>query len=76
MCSLNTGGKNRNSIDQLLGKVSTNLPNSLGYPTYDMLNGALMANQLANRNYPFVYAINGKEDFIVGWTEKPFTTIQ
>nr|MBP9884016.1 hypothetical protein [Chitinophagales bacterium] len=70
MCSLNTGGKNRNSIDQLLGKVSTNLPNSLGYPTYDMLNGALMAHQFANRNYPFVYAINGKEDFIVGWTEK------
>jgi hypothetical protein len=70
MCSLNTGGKNRNSIDQLLGKVSTNLPNSLGYPTYSMLNGAWMAHHFANRNYPFVYAINGKADFVVGWTEK------
>lgn len=70
MCSLNTGGKNRNSINLLLGKVSTNLPNSSGYPTYNMLNGAWMAHNFSNRSYPFVYAINGKEDFVVGWTEK------
>lgn len=68
--SLNTGHKARVKIDELLGLVSTNLPSGIGIKTFEILNGAWVIHSLAERDYPFIYAINGKNDITVGWTEK------
>ncbi|MCY7409121.1 MAG: putative metal-binding motif-containing protein, partial [Chitinophagales bacterium] len=69
-CSLNTGKKNRKDGDKRLGKVETNLDCSLGIKTYDALNGGKVINDNPDREYPFIYSINGKLDKQVGWTEK------
>src|SRR5262249_5313591 len=61
-CSLNTGNKNRLDIDHLLGTVTSNLPSSLGQKTFDAINGAVLVSKYKERNYPFVYSINGKKD--------------
>jgi len=68
--SMNTGRSNRNEIDKLLGLVSTNLPSNTGINTFDMLNGAWVVASRPERDYPFIYALNGKNDVLVGWTEK------
>nr|MBA2423533.1 hypothetical protein [Chitinophagales bacterium] len=68
--SLNIGGNSRMKIDELFGLTSTNLPSNLGNNTFDMLNGAWVIHSYPKRDYPFIYAMNGKNDIIVGWTEK------
>lgn len=68
--NMNPGGNGRTKIDELLGLVSTNLPSNTGINTFDILNGAWVVHSFAERDYPFIYAINGKNDIMVGWTEK------
>jgi hypothetical protein len=68
--SLNPGQRNRMDVDRLLGTLSMNLPSNLGLPTFNLLNGAWMAHQFREKNFPFIFAINGKNDSVVGWTEK------
>ncbi|MGB3074452.1 MAG: MopE-related protein [Chitinophagales bacterium] len=69
--SLNPGQKNRKDVDALLGKMSTNLPCNLGYNTVDAVNCAWLLHHFKNRDLPPIYAINGKSDVTLGWTEKP-----
>lgn len=69
-CSLNTGYKNRDEVDNLLGEVPTNLMCNLGIHTFDALNGGWVIHQYQDRNYPLIFSINGKNDEKMGWTEK------
>lgn len=69
-CSLNTGKKNRREGDKRFGTVETNLDCSLGEKTYDALNGGYVIHKYPDRDYPFIFSINGKQDKLVGWTEK------
>ncbi len=69
-CSLNTGKKNRREGDKRFGTVETNLDCSLGEKTYDMLNGGYVIHKYPDRDYPFIFSVNGKQDKQVGWTEK------
>ncbi|MBX7108731.1 MAG: hypothetical protein K1X61_08810 [Chitinophagales bacterium] len=68
--SFNAGGKNRIDVDRLLGQVSTNLPTNLGDNTFDVVNCAWLLHKYKTRDLPPIYAINGKMDSTVGWTEK------
>lgn len=69
----NDGMPGRLHIDTLLGTVATNLPTNLGASTYDLLNGGWLAHQHKNDNVPLLFAVNGKQDTMVGWAEKiPF----
>ena len=34
------------------------------------MNGNWMTNTYKEKDYPFIYSMNGKNDTIVGWTEK------
>lgn len=68
--SFNPGGKNRVDVDRLLGLVSTNLPSNLGDNTFDVVNCAWLLHKYKVRDLPPVYAVNGKMDSTVGWTEK------
>ncbi len=70
VCTLNTGNGNRITGDNRMGTVNTDLMSSLGYPVYNMLNGGWLAHHFAEKNFPFLYSINGKRDTMVGWTEK------
>jgi predicted esterase len=68
--SMNHGGEGRDKADRLLGMVSTNLPTNLGINTFDQVNGGWMVHATAEKDRPFIYSINGKNDVMVGWTEK------
>jgi hypothetical protein len=70
VCSLNPGRSNRESGDEQFGTTESNLMTNLGDPTYDVLNGGWVTYNFNERNYPVIYSINGKNDSIVGWTEK------
>ncbi len=70
-CSLNPGRKNRKEGDRRLGAIETNLPTSLGIKTYDLFDGGSTINKYSQKEFPFVYSLNGKKDKITGWTEKP-----
>ena len=69
-CTLNEGNMNRVSGDNRFGTVSTNLMSNLGYPFYNVLNGNWVMSTFNEKDYPVIYSINGKNDTIVGWTEK------
>ena len=69
-CSLNEGKPNRFDGNVRLGLISTNLMCNLGIPTYYALNGGWMIHTYNQKNYPFIYSINGKKDSKMGWTEK------
>lgn len=71
LCSLNPGNKNRNDGDVEFGKVSTNLMSNLGIHFYDAVNGGWMIHAYREKDYPVIFASNGKNDVMVGWTEKP-----
>ncbi|MEO5675485.1 MAG: T9SS type A sorting domain-containing protein, partial [Chitinophagales bacterium] len=43
---------------------------NLDIHTYDALNGGWVFRKFNERNYPFIYAVNGKYDTLMGWTEK------
>src|SRR5205814_52100 len=66
----NEGKPGRLRVDTLLGTVPVNLPTNLGQLTYDLLNGGWLAHQHANDNLPLLFAVNGKNDTMVGWAEK------
>jgi hypothetical protein len=69
-CSFNTGKANREDGDNLLGTRITNLPSNLGYGTYDIVNGGFVIHELNQKDYPFIFSLNGKHDLMMGWTEK------
>jgi pimeloyl-ACP methyl ester carboxylesterase len=69
-CSFNAGKKNRKKVDQRLGSLSTNLSTSLGLSTSEALNGGWMIHHFDQRDLPVIYSINGKNDILMGWTEK------
>ncbi|MEO6166314.1 MAG: T9SS type A sorting domain-containing protein [Chitinophagales bacterium] len=69
-CTLNEGNSNRISGDNRFGTLSTNLMSNLGYPFYNMVNGNWVISTFNEKDYPVIYSINGKNDTIVGWTEK------
>ncbi len=69
-CTMNEGKKNREDGDKKFGKVSTNLPEASGFPTYFLLNGGAMAHYKKMQGLPFIRSINGKHDNVMGWTEK------
>ncbi|MCY7409097.1 MAG: T9SS type A sorting domain-containing protein, partial [Chitinophagales bacterium] len=69
-CSLNTGYKNREEVDNLLGEVSTNLMCNLGIPTFNALNGGWIIHQYQSKEFPMIFSVNGKNDQKLGWTEK------
>lgn len=70
-CSMNTGEKNRDDGDMKLGYVSTNLPEGSGHLTYDLLNGGWVIHQFNLRDYPVIFSSNGRNDNLLGWSEKP-----
>ncbi|MEO5675761.1 MAG: T9SS type A sorting domain-containing protein [Chitinophagales bacterium] len=69
-CTMNTGQKNRADGDKLFGTVSSNLPEASGAFTYDLLNGGKMIHDYNSRSYPVIFSQNGKNDTMLGWTEK------
>lgn len=68
--SFNPGMASREKADHLIGAVSANLPSNLGYPTFDVVNGGWRVHESKKKDFPFIYAMNGKNDIMVGWTEK------
>lgn len=69
-CTLNAGNINRTDGDLQFGSVSSNLLSNAGYLFYDQVNGNWMTNTFKEKDYPVFYSMNGKNDTIVGWTEK------
>lgn len=69
-CSFNEGKANRVDGDKLLGTSESNLPSNIGGGTYDLLNGGVVIHSFNDKNYPFIFSINGKRDLMMGWTEK------
>jgi hypothetical protein len=70
ICTLNEGGGNRVSGNNRYGTISTNLMSNLGYPFYDVVNANWLTSTFIEKDFPIIYSINGKNDTIVGWTEK------
>jgi len=71
LCFINTGNKTRHECDVEFGTVSTNLMCKLGIHFYDAVNGGWMIHTYREKDYPVFFAMNGKHDVHVGWTEKP-----
>ncbi|MGB3076968.1 MAG: MopE-related protein [Chitinophagales bacterium] len=71
ICALNTGNQARMDGDIKFGKVSTNLFSNAGIRFYDAVNGGWMIHTYQQKNFPMIFALNGKHDEMVGWTEKP-----
>ncbi|MBA2407875.1 MAG: T9SS type A sorting domain-containing protein [Chitinophagales bacterium] len=70
-CSLNEGMPNRETGNRRFGTVSSNLITNLGYRTYDLLNGEWLCHTFREKDFPVIYSVNGKNDTLIGWTEKP-----
>nr|MBA2423645.1 hypothetical protein [Chitinophagales bacterium] len=70
-CTLNPGGPNRIDGNKLFGTIEKNLMCNLGIGTYEAFNGGWMINKYNQKDYPFIYSMNGKNDALMGWTEKP-----
>ncbi len=69
-CTLNEGNMNRLDGDRQFGKVSANLLANSGLHFFDQLNGNWYTGIYKEKDYPVIYSINGKNDTVVGWTEK------
>ncbi|MBA2407337.1 MAG: hypothetical protein H0V65_05025, partial [Chitinophagales bacterium] len=69
-CTFNPGEKNRVDGDLRLGTVASNLPTNVGFPTYSVLNGSWWFHQFNTTDFPVFYTISGKQDELMGWTEK------
>ncbi|MBK9731527.1 MAG: T9SS type A sorting domain-containing protein [Chitinophagaceae bacterium] len=72
VCSLNPGMSNRVNGDNKFGMVSTNLSSNLGIPFYNLVDGNWLLQNFNEKDYPVIYSVNGKNDSIVGWTEKTY----
>ena len=68
--SLNAGKVNRTNGDTQFGPVEADLLSNSGLFFYDQMNGNWITNTYKEKDYPFIYSMNGKNDTIVGWTEK------
>ena len=69
-CTLNEGNMNRLDGDKQFGKVNANLLANSGLQFFDQLNGNWYTGTYKEKDYPVIYSINGKNDTVVGWTEK------
>ncbi len=69
-CTMNEGNINRTHGDTQFGTVESNLLSNSGLFFYDQMNGNWVTNTFKEKDYPFIYSMNGKNDTIVGWTEK------
>ena len=71
--SFNEGGAQRVSCDRMWGTVGTGLRMADGTPVYDRLNAGAMARSLEARYVPPIIAFSGRNDSLLGWSEKiPF----
>lgn len=70
ICALNTGNHARVDGDIKFGTVSSNLYANTGIHFYDAVNGGWMIHTYQEKNYPMIFALSGKHDEMVGWTEK------
>ncbi len=69
-CMLNEGNEHRVEGDSQFGEVGSGLYANSGLLFYQQVNGNWMTNTYKEKDYPFIYSINGKNDTVVGWTEK------
>lgn len=69
-CTFNTGKKNRKKVDQRMGDLASNLQTFIELNTNQVFNGAWMIHNNQQRDLPVIYSINGKNDLLMGWTEK------
>lgn len=69
-CMLNEGNSYRVDGDRQFGAVGSGLLSNSGLPFYDQMNGNWMISTFMEKDYPLIYSINGKNDTVVGWTEK------
>lgn len=68
-CTMNEGEKNRVDGDNRFGTIATNLPSNLKIPFYNIVNGGYDLHHFITRDIPLVFAVNGKYDELLGWTE-------
>ncbi|MBX7107987.1 MAG: T9SS type A sorting domain-containing protein [Chitinophagales bacterium] len=69
-CALNEGNQARLDGDIKFGTVNSNLMSNKGIPFYNAVNGGWIIHAYREKNFPMIFAINGKHDEMVGWTEK------
>jgi len=69
----NPGHPMRATVDQMWGKVSSDLRMPDGQGVFERMNLGWIVSQAGARGVPPVIALNGKRDNVVGWAEKlPF----
>jgi hypothetical protein len=72
-CAFRTGGGQRVTCDRLWGEVPTGLLMEDGTPVYQRLNAGAMARALEAAWVPPIVAFSGRNDTLLGWSEKiPF----
>jgi hypothetical protein len=72
-CGFDEDGGQRLACDRLWGTVPTGLLMDDGTPVYERLNAGAMARSLESRWVPPIIAFSGRQDTLLGWSEKiPF----
>ncbi|HET7224131.1 MAG TPA: alpha/beta hydrolase-fold protein [Candidatus Eisenbacteria bacterium] len=74
----NPGGPLRDVTDKMWGPVPNDLPTPEGTGVYQQLDGNFLLAQDEQSGVPPILAFNGRNDFVVGWGEKPgfFNTME
>ena len=71
LSDFNTGRIYRESLDRMWGKLVTGLPSSEGLPVYVATNDDSLAVRATASGATFVVTLSGRNDSVVGWSEKP-----
>ncbi|MDW8392841.1 MAG: MopE-related protein [Chitinophagales bacterium] len=70
-CSMNSGKYNRVDGDNRFGTVAANLTEGVHMKgTYDLINGPVQVHLRRETDFPVFKGLNGKNDKLMGWTEK------
>ncbi|MCS6990914.1 MAG: MopE-related protein [Chitinophagales bacterium] len=70
-CSMNEGKHNREDGNKRFGTVAQNLLEGTHMRgTYDLLNGPVEVHLRRETDFPIFKGLNGKNDKLMGWTEK------
>lgn len=72
-CSENQCWLEPQNGDLLWGPAAANLPTTDGIGVYDRLDIGFLVSASPEVDFPQVYAVNGRNDVVVGWPEKPPT---
>lgn len=71
LADFNTGRIYRESLDRMWGPRSVSLPSSEGLPVYVANNGDSLATRAKASGTTFIVNFAGRNDYVVGWAEKP-----